>query len=86
MNPGGNAGNLCLGGKLGRFVGPTDIITADGFGSGSIRVDLNMMPQPSGFVQVQPGDVWNFTCTIRDGSPTGGVTFNFANGLEVMFQ
>ena len=45
-----------------------------------------MMPQPSGFVQVQPGDVWNFTCTIRDGSPTGGVTFNFANGLEVMFQ
>ncbi len=84
-NPGGSAGNVCLGGDIGRFLMPGQLGNTDDFGSRSIVIPLDSMAQPSGLVQVVAGDTWNFTYWFRD-SVQGLVTNNFAGGLEVTFQ
>ncbi|MGK0481591.1 MAG: hypothetical protein ACJAQ3_001569 [Planctomycetota bacterium] len=80
----GSAGILCVGGSVGRFVGPGQIQAT---GSGSIvtvAIDLTQMPQPTGPVVVQPGETWHFTCWFRD--VTGSTTNNFADGSSVFFH
>ncbi|MEM8711452.1 MAG: hypothetical protein AAGG01_10905, partial [Planctomycetota bacterium] len=83
--PGGSSGNLCLGGSVGRYVGPGQIQNSGTAGEISLDVDLTMVPQPNGFVSVLPGQAWNFQAWYRDSSPAGP-TSNFTNGLEVTFQ
>ncbi|MEM9800726.1 MAG: hypothetical protein AAGA20_10410 [Planctomycetota bacterium] len=85
MNPGSSAGNLCLGGSIGRFVGPGQIQNSGAAGSVSLLTDLNNQPTPVGPVIVAPGETWNYTCWFRDVSVLG-TTSNFADGLEVTFQ
>ena len=83
MNPGGSDGNLCLGGAIGRYVGPGQIQNSGAMGEVSLVLDLTMVPQPTGFVSVMPGDTWNFTCWFRDANP--GPTSNFTDGLSIVF-
>ncbi len=84
QNPGGSAGNICLGVPIGRVVG--GVITNSGAtGAVSVVADLNAMPQPSGAVVVQAGETWNFQCWYRDAVAGGGATSNFSDGLEVLF-
>ncbi len=85
MNPGGSFGNLCLGGSVGRFVGPGQIQNSGTAGTISIDLDLTQQPQPNGFVSVMAGDTWSFQAWFRD-SMGGQVGSNFTNGLEVIFQ
>jgi hypothetical protein len=85
MNPGGSAGNLCLAGSIGRYVGPGEIQNSGLGGSISLALDLNNVPTPNGFVPMVPGGAWNFQLWHRDGSPAGP-TSNFTNGLSVTFQ
>ena len=47
-------------------------------------MDLNALPQPSGFVSAQSGETWNFQCWFRDQNPT--VTSNFTQGYRITFQ
>jgi hypothetical protein len=83
-NPGGSAGNLCLGGAIGRYVGPGQIQNSGGAGSFELPLDLTMTPQPTGFVQIFTGETWNFQTWFRD-SVGGTATSNFTNGLEISF-
>ena len=84
QNPGGSTGNLCLGGAIGRYVGPGQIQQTNGQGMFSLSIDLANVPQPLGFVAVQPGETWSFQAWHRD-SAAGQATSNFTTGLEVTF-
>ena len=83
-NPGGSAGNLCLGSKIGRLVGGV-IVSSGATGVVHVTADLTLMPQPNGAVVVQPGETWDFQCWFRDAAMGGGATSNFSDWLEVLF-
>lgn len=85
QNPGGSAGNLCLSGAVGRYVGPGEIQNSGAGSAISLALNLNAMPTPLGFVAVQAGETWNFSAWFRDASPSGP-TSNFADGYELAFQ
>lgn len=83
--PGGSQGVLCLGGSVGRFVGPGQIRNSGTSGEITLALDLSQQPTPTGLVQVQPGETWNFQAWFRD-AVGGQVTSNFTDGLEVTFN
>ena len=84
LNPGGSAGNLCLGGAIGRRVGGV-VGNTGATGGFSVTADLGAMPQPTAPVAVAAGETWNFQTWHRDS--VGGVpTSNFTNGLEITFN
>ena len=76
-------GNLCLGGSIGRFVQPSQILNTGSSGEFSLTVPLAMVPQGAGFVAIAAGETWSFQAWHREPVGTGS---NFTNGLEVMFQ
>ncbi|QDV05865.1 hypothetical protein Poly30_13680 [Planctomycetes bacterium Poly30] len=83
-NPGGSAGNLCLSGALGRYVGPGQVQntgTTDGF---SLMIDLATIPQPTGSVPAMVGESWSFQAWHRD-AVLGIPTSNFTDGVRVTF-
>jgi len=82
-NPGGSSGNLCLGGAIGRYVGPGQIKNSGGTGGISLAVDNTMHPSPTGFVMVAAGETWNYQAWFRDTTPGGPATSNFTDGLEI---
>ncbi|MEM1452400.1 MAG: hypothetical protein AAGI22_25070, partial [Planctomycetota bacterium] len=83
-NPGGSDGNLCLGGAIGRYVGPGEIQNTGAGSSYSLMLDLTAVPQPTGFVQVMAGETWNFTSWHRDANMSGA-TSNFTDGVSIPF-
>ncbi|MEZ6015069.1 MAG: hypothetical protein R3F49_08150 [Planctomycetota bacterium] len=83
--PGGNQGNLCLGGAIGRFVGPGQVQQADGAGAIALQLDLSIQPTPTGPVMVSAGETWSFQAWYRD-SVGGAATSNFTGGLAVRFR
>ena len=85
VNPGGSAGNLCLGGGIGRYVGPGQIQNSGSSGLVDLTLDLTMIPTPTGLVAVAAGDTWNFQCWYRD-AVGGQATSNFTDGVEIVFQ
>jgi len=84
-NPGGSQGNLCLGGTLGRYVGAAQVLNAGSTGSFQLLVDLALTPEGGSFVQVAPGETWNFQAWYRDFGSMGQASSNFTDGLEVLF-
>ena len=84
-NPGGSQGNLCLGGAIGRYVGPGQIQNSGASGMISLPVDNQQVPQPTGFVSVSSGQTWNFQLWNRD-AVGGSATSNFTDGYEITFQ
>ena len=85
MGPGGSQGNLCLGGAIGRYVGPGQIKSSGSAGAFSLALDMTMLPTPTGFVAVQPGDTWNFTAWHRD-AVSGVATSDFKDAVSVTLQ
>jgi len=83
-NPGGSQGNLCLGGAIGRYVGPGQIQQSGSAGEVSLLLVLGQTPTPTGPVVVIAGDTWNYQCWFRD-SVGGQAVSNFSDGLEVLF-
>ena len=84
-NPGGSAGVLCLGGQIGRYVGPGQIKNTGSTGAFELLLNLNSIPTPSGSVPAVVGQTRNFQAWHRDVSG-GTATSNFTNGLAVTFQ
>ena len=84
-NPGGSEGNLCLGGAIGRYVGPGQIQNSGTAAEINLLLDLTMVPQPLGFQSVAPGDTWSFQLWYRDTDSGGAPTSNFTDGLRLMF-
>ncbi|MEZ6015459.1 MAG: hypothetical protein R3F49_10120 [Planctomycetota bacterium] len=85
MNPGGSQGNLCLGGAIGRYVGPGQIKNSGMTGGFQLALNLTQHPTPTGFVTVLSNDTWNFQAWYRD-SINGSATSNFTSALTVLFQ
>jgi hypothetical protein len=82
--PGNSVGILCLGGAIGRYVGPGQIQSSGMAGSFQLTLDLTRTPTPAGLVAVAPGESWNFQAWYRD-SLGGTSTSNFTQGLAVTF-
>jgi hypothetical protein len=80
----GSAGRLCLGGQIGRYVGPGQIQSASATGTFQLALDLNGIPTPNGPTAALPGATWFFQAWFRDTAPSGP-TSNFTNGVEVNF-
>jgi len=78
------SGTLCLGGTIGRFNAPSQVMQVDPFGQCSLQVDTTFIPQ-SGFpVTIQSGETWNFQIWYRD-FLNGAPTSNFTSAVEVTF-
>ena len=82
--PGGSLGVLCLGGGIGRYVGPGQIQNSGSTGGFQYTIDLTQHPTPTGFVQVQAGQTWNFQCWHRD-SIAGAAVSNFSDAVSLTF-
>ena len=78
---GGSQGNLCLGGAIGRFVGPGEIQQSGPMGRISLTIDPQSMPSPNGPVLPSYGDTWHFQAWFRDANPSA--TSNFTDGASV---
>ena len=76
-------GNLCLGGTIGRFTLPSQIVNSGSGGVFALAVPLGQMPQGAMFVPANAGETWFFQAWYRDGVGLGS---NFTDGLEVAFQ
>ena len=83
--PGGSTGNLCLGGAIGRYVGPGQIQNSGLYGQFELPIDLTQIPTPNGFVAAVPGETWHFSSWYRDTSASGAPTSNFSDRLSVVF-
>ena len=77
----GSQGNLCLGGAIGRFVGPGQVQQASLFGDMSLAVDLGALPGPLGTFAATPGESLYFQAWFRDVNPVS--TSNFTSGATV---
>lgn len=82
---GGSQGTLCLGGSIGRYVGPGQIQNSGQTGSFSLALNLAQTPTPTGFVSILPGENWNFQTWYRD-SIGGAAVSNFTNGRSITFN
>lgn len=80
----GSQGALCLGGFIGRFVGPGEVQYSGSLGSFQLGIDLNSIPTSLGFESVSAGETWNFQAWHRDLNPTP--TSNFTNGVSITFN
>ena len=83
-NPGGSRGNLCLGGAIGRYVGPGEVQSSGASGTFTLRLDLARTPTPLGVVPVLAGESRSFQAWHRDVAG-GQATSNFTPGLQVTF-
>jgi hypothetical protein len=78
-------GVLCLGGQIGRFIGPGQVKNTGAVGSFSLRVNFSQIPTPTGFAAAVVGQPQNFQAWHRDALGGFPVT-NFTNGLALTFQ
>jgi len=85
LQPGGGQGVLCLGGGIGRYVGPGQIKNTGASGVFALPLDLGQTPQPSGAVGVAAGETWNFQAWHRD-FVAGVSTSNFSDAIAVSFR
>jgi len=85
-NPGGSNGVLCLGGTIGRYVGPGFIKNSGATGSFNLMLNLTQTPAGPVFVSIAPGQTWNFQAWFRDIGPMGQPQSNFTDGRSITFQ
>ncbi|MFT5732499.1 MAG: hypothetical protein ACJAZN_003495 [Planctomycetota bacterium] len=89
-NPGGSQGNLCVGGSIGRFVGPGQVMSSGT--SGAMVLDtaaglwsVRFIPTPTGSYAASPGMTTYFQLWFRD-SVNGFATSNFSHGAAVTWE
>jgi len=79
-------GILCLGGFIGRLVGPGQILNSGFDGRFALDADLTSMPVQFGSGVVQPGDTWRFQAWHRDVDAIGNATSNLTDAVAVTFR
>lgn len=84
VGPGGSQGRLCLGGAIGRFVGPGQVQSSGSQGSALLRLELSQLPTPTGPTAAVAGATWNFQCWYRDLNPSA--TSNLSAALALTFD
>lgn len=85
VGAGGSSGTLCVGGSIGRFDMPGQIMSTGSAGAFSLIVDLGALPQPTGTVSAAFGETWYFQAWHRD-AVGGSVTSNFTNSMAIFAQ
>lgn len=85
QNPAGSSGDLCLGGSIGRFVAPGQVVASSAQGIMMLPIDLTALPIGTGTVAGAVGDTFSFTAWFRD-TVLGAATSNFANGVTVTLR
>jgi len=83
--PGGSVGNLCLGGAIGRYRGPGQILQANASGRSELAVDLTQHPSPTGSLTVGSGETWLFQAWYRDASQGQSIS-NFTDAALVRLE
>jgi hypothetical protein len=82
----GSVGRLCLGGGIGRFVGPGQTRNSGLDGAFELELDVTAFPDPQlGLIPVQPGETWSFQAWHRDSAPSGTGASNFTSAAAVTF-
>jgi len=84
-SPGGSAGVLCLGGAIGRFLGPGQVQQASAAGDAALVVFVTSLPTPTGPVSITHGETWHFQAWHRD-IVGGAATSNFSTAQRATFQ
>ncbi len=84
VTPGTAVGNLCLGGAIGRYVGPGQIQNTGQTGGFRLTIDLTTMPTPTGPVSSFAGETWYFQAWHRDANPQP--ESNFTNSVSVLLR
>lgn len=82
---GGSQGTLCLGGTIGRYAGPGQILRSDITGSFRLTLDLSAMPIGIASVPVTSGQTWRFQAWHRD-TVNNVATSNLTDAVEVLFN
>ena len=85
MGPGGSQGTLCLGGKIGRFTAPGQVVASSSSGFASLDIDLAKLPQPTGPVSSISGESWRFQAWYRD-LAIGSAASNFTDSVRVQIR
>ena len=75
-------GNLCLGGAIGRYVGPGQILPLVARVSSPSPSTSARSPRAAARRRRMAGDTWNFQAWYRDGVGLGS---NFTDGIEIVF-
>jgi probable HAF family extracellular repeat protein len=83
-NPGGSQGTLCLGGAIGRLLGPGQVQNTGATGTFELALDPRMLPTPIGNVATMAGERWLFQAWYRDAIP--GFTSNFTDAIAVTWK
>ncbi|MGK0483623.1 MAG: hypothetical protein ACJAQ3_003608 [Planctomycetota bacterium] len=79
-------GRICVGGEIGRFLGPGEVQMASAIGQAQLVLDLTSLPNPvMGTISAQASDVWRFQAWHRD-SVIGIPTSNVTNALAIQLQ
>lgn len=81
---GGGQGTLCLGGEIGRFIGPGELRRTLPDGSTSLQLDLMNVPTPAGPRPAFAGQTWSFQAWFRDANPVA--TSNLTNAVTVLLR
>lgn len=79
------SGRLCLGGPIGRYVGPGEVMNSGPTGTFSLSIDVGQIPRPMGTAAATAGDAWAFQAWFRD-SVLGIPVSNFTDGVLIRFQ
>jgi len=81
----GGVGTLCLAGPIGRYNGPGQILPVGPTGTFELALDLNAIPQATGFASAAPGDTWRFQAWHRD-TILFQQTSNFTDAVAITFE
>ena len=82
---GGALGTLCLGGTLGRFVAPGQVLTANAGGAAGQDVDPLALPSGGLLLPVAVGDVWAFQAWYRDVDASGNPVSRLTDAVLATF-
>lgn len=85
VGAGGSAGNLCLGGAIGRYIAGGSVVDTGSQGAAALPLNLSALALPTGNVAAQVGETWNFQLWHRD-VVAGQATSNFTEALSLTFE
>lgn len=80
---GSSNGNICVGGAIGRYSAPGQILGTGGAGSFSLAIDVLAIPEGNGTVPAMAGQNRYFQAWHRD---SVGLGSNFTDGIELPFE
>ncbi|MEO1698945.1 MAG: hypothetical protein AAFU73_16755 [Planctomycetota bacterium] len=83
--PAPSVGILCIGGTIGRYLGPGEVRPSTPDGRIVLRADLGAIPEGGAFVSGTAGETWHFQTWYRD-VVGGAQTPNATDGARVLLR